>query len=78
MVGGPSTGVTVVLLKDKTAIFKEPLCNICANKLCFTTDLSVSRPILLGFSDGVYCHRTLKTVACCGERFCNSKFGMVI
>jgi len=72
---GRSTGLIVVVLKDKIALFHESLCNACAYKSCFTIDLSFSRPIWLGVSDRVYCHLYSRQVACCGETFCNSKLG---
>jgi hypothetical protein len=58
---GPGTGLIVVVMKNKIAVFQNPLCNVCAYKSCFTTDLSFSRAIWLGVSDCVYCHRIQQT-----------------
>jgi hypothetical protein len=60
---GPSTGLIVVVVKDKIAVFREPLCNAFAYKSCFTADLSFSRPIWLGVSDSVYYHLYSRQVA---------------
>jgi hypothetical protein len=72
---GPSTGVFVVVLKDKTAIFQESLlCNVCTNKSYFTTVFSFSRPIWLGVSGRIYCHRTQQT-GCVLWMLCCFSFG---
>jgi hypothetical protein len=60
---GPRTGLIVMMLEDKIAVFQESLRNVGAYKSFFTTTLSFSCLIWLGVSYSVHYHH-VEQISC--------------